>query len=40
MLLVSIGLKLTEKKLTAPPHLDFFILFIATSFEILPKYSA
>ena len=41
MLLVSIGLKLTEKNFTIPFNPVFFlILLIAKSFQILPKHSA
>ena len=40
MLLVSIGLKSTEKHFTTPFHAVFFILLIVKFFETLPKHSA
>ena len=39
LLLVSIGLKSTEKKMTTSPNPVFFIFLIVKSFEILPKHS-
>ena len=40
MLLVSIGLKSTKKKITTPFNPVFFILLIEISFETLTKRSA
>ena len=40
ILLGSIGLKSTEKKITTPLNPVFFILIIVKSFETLPKHSA
>ena len=39
ILLVSIGLKSTEKKFTLPFNPAFFILILVKSFETLPKHS-
>ena len=39
ILLVPIGLKSTEKKITTPFNPTFFIVLNVKSFETLPKYS-